>query len=308
MAEGRDLLGVVEPRGTILAMAADASGEPWLVTPLGLLRRTEEGWQALPQGLLPLPPTALIWAGDSLFVGTNSGQIVYSRDGGENWYSGHLRQPVEAVTCLVASPNYERDGVILAGTAGTGILRSTDGGRNWQLSNFGLHDFTILALGAAPEWDRREVAFAGTSHGLYRTPNGGRAWKRMDLGDWVFQAIDITEELALAGTEAQGLFVSVDGGQRWQPLDAPSNMPVINALSVQSGPASGPVCLAGTDDGRILRSEDGGERWTRVAEGPAPILCLARAGQRLYAGLLNKGLLVSEDGGLTWTHDREVAE
>lgn len=308
MAEAQEQLDGLVPEGTILGVAEAADGQAWLLTPLGLLRWAAGGWQPLPQGQLPLPLTSLTWAGDSLFVGTNSGQIVYSRDGGQSWYSGHLRQPVEAVTCLVASPDFERDGVLLAGTAGTGILRSTDGGRNWQLSNFGLHDFTILALGAALEWGRREAAYAGTSHGLYRTPNGGRAWKRIDLGDRTFQSLAISGDLALAGTEAQGLFATTDGGRRWQPIDLPAQTPTINALWVQPGPATQPVCLAGTDDGRILRSEDGGERWNWVAEGPAPILCLARAGQRLYAGLLNEGLLVSEDGGLTWTHDRVVAE
>jgi photosystem II stability/assembly factor-like uncharacterized protein len=209
---------------------------------------------------------------------------------------------------MVASPSFARDRVLLAGTAGTGILRSTDGGRNWQLSNFGLHDFSILAVATAPEWGRREVSFAGTAHGLYRTPNGGRAWKKMDLGDGAFQSLAMADDLALAGTEAQGLLVSNDGGRRWQAVNLPPRAPAINALWIQPEATPNPVCLAGTDDGRILRSEDGGAHWTQVAEGPAPILCLAQAGQRLYAGLLNEGLLVSEDGGLSWARDRALAE
>jgi photosystem II stability/assembly factor-like uncharacterized protein len=285
-------------------MAEAGDGEPWLATPLGLMKRGTEGWQPLPQGQPPLPPSTLACAGKALFVGSSSGQIIYSRDGGETWYSGHLRHPIEAVTSLAVSPNFERDGVLLAGTGGTGILRSTDGGRNWQPASFGLHDFTILALGTASQWGRREVAFAGTVHGLYRSPNGGRAWKSVDIGDWVVQAVAVSGGLVLAGTEAHGLFRSTDGGQRWHPLDLMAEPPAINALWIQPESGARPVCLVGTDDGRILRSEDGGERWTWVADGPAPILCLAQAGKRLYAGLLDEGLLASDDSGLSWARDR----
>jgi photosystem II stability/assembly factor-like uncharacterized protein len=130
----------------------------------------------------------------------------------------------------------------------------------------------------------------------------------MDLGDGAFQCLAIAGDLALAGTEAQGLLVSNDGGRGWQPGDLPPRAPAINALWIQPEARPKPLCLAGTDDGQILRSEDAGEGWTQVGGGPAPILALARAGQRLYAGLLNEGLLVSEDGGLSWTRDRAMAE
>jgi photosystem II stability/assembly factor-like uncharacterized protein len=256
----------------------------------------------LAQGQLPLPASALTVAGNTLLVGSSSGQIAYSRDGGEIWYSGHLRYPVEAVTGLITSPNYEKDGVMLAGTGGTGIQRSTDGGRNWDPASFGLQNFTILALGTVPEWGRREVVFAGTTSGLYRSPNGGRAWKKLDIGDWVFQALAAAGSLVLAGTEGHGVFRSNDGGKRWEAEEMGNEPPAINALWIQPGSGQQVTCLAGTGDGRILRSEDGGKHWNSVTDGPAPIICMGQAGKRLYAGLLDKGVLVSDDG-LSWASE-----
>jgi photosystem II stability/assembly factor-like uncharacterized protein len=291
----------------VLSMAAAADGRLWLVTGSGLVKRGTETWQPLPSGRSIVQPSVLACAGETMFVGNRLGQITYSRDGGETWYGSQLRQPAEGITCLVASPHFEGNGVVLAGTDGSGILRSTDGGRHWEMSSFGLHDFTILALATAPEWGRREVAFAGTAHGLYRSPNGGRAWKNVDIGDWVFQAVAVGGGLVLAGTEAQGLFRSTDGGRCWHPVDLVGATPAINALWIQSGAGARPICLAGTSDGRILRSEDGGEHWTCVANDQAAILCLTQAGERLYAGLLDEGLLVSDDGGQSWIRDRELA-
>ena len=306
MAGGWERIGIVAEGGTVLGMAEVADGQLWLATGSRLVKRGVKGWQLPTPGQPTLQPSTLAHAGGTLLVGSMLGQIAYSRDSGETWYSGHLRQPAEGVTCLAASPNFERDGVILAGTNGSGILRSTDGGRNWEMSSFGLQDFTILTLATAADWGRREVAFAGTAHGLFRSPNGGRAWKNAAIGDWVFQALAVSGALVLVGTEGQGLFRSTDGGQRWSLLDLEGETPAINALWLQPDCGERRVCLAGTSDGRIFRSEDGGEHWTCAYDGQAPILCLAQAGERLYAGLLNEGLLVSEDGGQSWSHGRDL--
>jgi photosystem II stability/assembly factor-like uncharacterized protein len=324
MAEGMgQRVGVISPGGTVLEVAEDGGGGVWLATGAGIFRRHGGSWRPLAQGQPLTQVSALVCAGEVLFAGGGLGQIAYSRDGGQSWYRGQLSQTSEPITCLAISPAYQRDGVVLAGTNGAGILRSTDGGRRWESSGFGLQDFSILALAAAPGWGWREVVFAGTAHGLYRSPNGGRAWKRSDsgFGDPAVQSIAVSPDFErdgtiLAGTEADGLLRSTDGGKTWQMSSiAERESPPINALWLHPGFATTPICLAGTGDGRIFRSLDGGASWSAVATGSAPVLCLSgvgsdtspAAGQRLYAGLHDEGMLVSEDGGQTWSQERGLA-
>ena len=312
MARAWEQVAVVAPGGTVSGVNQDNRGRCWLATGAGIFLRSGDAWEPLPQGQPLSQVSALVSAGELLIAGNSLGQIVYSRDGGETWFQSHVAQSSEPVTCLIASPNARRDGVVLAGTNGAGILRATDGGRYWKLSSFGLQDFTVMALATAPTWGRREVVFAGTAHGLYRSPNGGRAWKRVPLGDWAFQAVAVSPDFGrdgtvFSGTEAMGLFRSTDAGKTWQRIDVAAEAPPINTLWLHPGFASTPVCLAGTGDGRILRSEDGGEKWSCVAQGHAPVLCLAVAGERLYAGLHDRGLLVSDDDGHSWRAESDLA-
>lgn len=311
-------VGIIAPGGTVFNIVSGAEGRLWLATGAGIFRRDDGAWHPLRQAQPVSQLTALTSAGSVLLASGGLGQIAYSTNGGETWYQGRLGQVEEPVTCLVASPAFQHDGVVLAGTEGAGILRSTDGGRNWDLSNFGLQDFSIIALATTPEWGRREVVFAATAHGLYRSPNGGRAWKKSDagLGDAIVLSLAASPNFAqdsilFAGTEANGLFRSTDGGKTWHPwgqgLGMHNSFPPVNALWLHPNFAAMPVCLAGMGDGRLFRSQDGGAHWTCVTSEHAPVFCLANVGAQLYAGLHEQGLLSSHDDGRTWAQERELA-
>ena len=168
---------IIAPGGTVFNIVADSAGRIWLSTDAGIFSQTDHGWRPLAQGQPLARINALAWAGTTLFAGGEQGQIVYFADEGQQWYRGRTGQTEAVITCLAAAPNFHQKGVLLAGTDGGGLLRSTDGGRNWQPANFGLQEFTVMALATAPTWERRELAFAATTHGFYRSPNGGRDWK-----------------------------------------------------------------------------------------------------------------------------------
>ena len=313
-------LGIVASGGTVSSIAVDSAGCPWLATEAGLFYWEEDSWRPAAHGQPFSSVSALTKAGKTLVAGNSAGQIAFSDDGGLKWYLGHIGQANEPITCLAASPSFDRDGVLLAGTNGAGVLRSTDGGRRWQLSNFGLQGFAVLAVATAPQWSRREVAFVATSQGLYRSPNGGRAWKHSNLGlhEAIVQSVAPSPHFeqdgtVWAGTETHGLFRSVDGGQTWHAVPLPSSkaaskdMLSINAIWLQSDSAFTVTVLVGAGDGRIFRSGDDGSSWECVASAPYPILCLAQAGRLLYAGLYRHGLLISTDGGATWQVDSGLA-
>ena len=77
----------------------------------------------------------------------------------------------------------------------------------------------------SPEFGQDHIAFAATASGLYRTRNGGKSWRELDLefeGPGV-QCLAISQDFAvdrlvLAGTEARGLLISRDGGGQWEEV------------------------------------------------------------------------------------------
>lgn len=223
-----------------------------------------------------------------LLVGGGPYGVAYSPDEGANWQAAWVSGIDAAVLALAPDPNVADSGVVLAATEGEGILRTTDRGGYWSVCNFGLRNYTVLALAWAPpaaqkQWPRREIVFAGTEEGVYRSPNGGRGWKRAECAEAVYQFIAVSpsfhnDGMVLAGTESDGLWRSTDGGRSFaQVADAPTQ---VNALCVwqdrwflsdmsqlwhsqdgvewqpiaQSQPA---LVLRGTQDGILAGTEDG---------------------------------------------------
>lgn len=316
MAADWQRLDPIEAGGTVFQIQTSAT-RVWLGTRAGLLRSDLYAWQPEPVAQ-PLPYlSALYAAGGRLLAGGPRGQLLYSTDDGATWYQGRAPQIQQAlISALAVSPAFRRDGVVLAGTDGAGVLRSTNGGTDWQLTNFGLQDLHVVALATAPgeaqlgiPYHRvgRWPAFAATTSGLYRSPNGGRAWQPVALGpaDVTVQALAVSPTFAqdgvvFAGTEAHGLFRSADRGQTWSALDLGlERPPAINALWLHPAFAETAICLIGTADGRVLHSDDGGAHWNVVHTGDAAVLTLGGASM-LYAGLYDAGVLRSDDLGASW--------
>jgi len=145
--------------GSILQIASDGKGQIWAASPAGLFHRKKETWRAAVNGL-PFVQTGAVACVPGLenrppllLAAGLDGGVARSLDGGGTWQSCWIEQSKAPVGCFAASPNFSRDGVLLAGTqGGDGVLRSTDGGRFWNLSNFGLRNFEIYALVTAGEW------------------------------------------------------------------------------------------------------------------------------------------------------------
>jgi photosystem II stability/assembly factor-like uncharacterized protein len=292
--------------GTILQIAA-ANGGLWLASPAGLFNKVDSGWQLSAQNLPLIQPAAVFAGGKILLVSGMNGEIYRSLDQGLNWETCRKEQSRAPVLCFTASPNLAQDGVLLAGTAGDGILRSRDSGRTWHLSNFGLRDFTIFSLSAGPKWDRREPVLAGAEHGLYISPNAGRAWKPAGLESEVILALACWlgpdgDESIFVGLEEKGLYRSVDNGGIWVRVDTG----IAGALTVNAIACHGSNLLVGTSEVGLLRSRDRGLTWVRTEEAPDAIMCLAHSGEKLWLGTAGYGLWSSQDGGGCWAQEKTL--
>lgn len=199
------------------------------------------------------------------FAGLN-GALLRSHDGGRAWQRCRLPAPPPAISALAISPGYAGDGTVFAGTSEDGVLVSSDRGQNWAAWNFGLLDLNILCLGISPDFAADETIFAGTESGLFRSTNGGRAWKEISLPTGFDAILSLAlstnfaqDGILFAGTENNGLLISRDRGKSWGSLsETTSSAPVNQILLSASGAADEIVILHG---GALLLSNDGGQTW-----------------------------------------------
>ena len=286
-------LGHIVTGGTALAISGDSRGRVFIASPAGLFRGDGETFSLVARGFPFLQTSATFVVNDIVYVAGLPEGLMRSHNGGDIWDKCWAEQIRSPIVCFAASPRFNHDGVIFAGTQSDGVLRSVDGGKHWALSNFGLRNFSALALAVAPGWGRREFMFLGTENGVYRSPNGGRAWKAAGLEGQVVQAIAVSpnfseDKTVFAGTESKGLFRSGDGGESWTRVKS-FELESVNVLCYFEK-----YLLAATDGDAILRSSDDGESWSR-SNKTSSALCVARVGDKLYAGV-EDGVMRSDDG------------
>jgi photosystem II stability/assembly factor-like uncharacterized protein len=218
-----------------------------------------------------------------VFAGV-SGGVLRSLDGGVTWQPSPLPPPPPIVSGLALSPGYARDGTVLAATVEDGVFRSGDRGSQWESWNFGLLDLDVYCIAISPafagplearplEASGDETLYVGTETGIFRSTNGGRAWREVgfdtDLAPVLSLALspDYARDGCLyAGTASQGMYRSGDRGRTWERVGEA-------APSLAGGPAQSVSAL-------LLSPEY-----------PAKPQVLA---------MLANDLLVSRDGGATW--------
>jgi hypothetical protein len=266
----------------IILSISESKESAWAAGPNGLFEIGSEQLSPLPQ---PMERLASVLALDSrLLVGGAPYGVAYTPDQGQNWQAAWMSGCQSPVLVLAADPDVVNSGVVLAGTEGEGVLRSTDRGGYWLPCNFGLRNYMILSLVWAPpappkQWPRREVVFATTEEGIYRSPNAGRAWKRAECPEAVYQIVAVSPQyhadgLVLVGAEEEGLWRSADGGRTFARVESAPTQ--VNALCAW-------------EDGWLLSdieqlwSSKDGETWQPV-EGSEPALVLRKRADGIWAG------------------------
>jgi photosystem II stability/assembly factor-like uncharacterized protein len=323
--------------GTVAGLAAvagpDGAATVYAATPVGVLRSDDGGATWAPTSTTAAVPFAVAVAASpdlardgTLFAAARDG-LYRSRDAGRAWERVLLGGPIFAVA---VSPTFAEDRTLLVATAEDGVLRSEDGGTTWGGANAGLLDLTVLSLALSPRFDEDRTAFAGTASGLYRTRNGGKAWREVDLGaddllgdagedaednadgaagagELAVQALAVSpafgrDRLVLAATEAHGLLRSDDAGATWEPIDDLAGRGV-TALATAARRGGPPRIAAATEDG-VLVSDDGGETWAETGPTPGPALALAFVGgegaESLLVGLAGRGVARLSGDGRGW--------
>jgi photosystem II stability/assembly factor-like uncharacterized protein len=327
-----------------------AGAAPWIAASKeartgGLFRLDSDTgeWKKLTAGLPPEVEARCLAAspdGRTLYVGTQNGPYR-STDAGESWRALGLPGKEQLVWSIALHPKNPR--TLYVGTQGTTIYRSRDGGESWQeltpAEPKGLvkMSFPCRVIRLALDPSEPERVYAGLEvGGVLRSRDGGDTWEGCNESLLEFtkeprlrsrivsdtETEGMMDSHALATTAAKpgavflanrmGLWLSEDGGIRWQEMGIGRFSPLTYARDVkvsQHDPRTLYAALspaAVSDEGSLWRSRDLGQSWQRfdrdvavkstlmiIAESPARperVYCATRRGQ----------VIGTENGGRDW--------
>ncbi len=233
-----------------------------------------------------------------LYVGSASGGLWKTINGGTTWSPIFDDQPVSSIGDLALEPGNSE--VIYVGTGeanvrnsvsfGNGVYKSTDGGNSW--THLGLGDTDrISRIVINPK--NPNVVFVGAlgraygpnqERGVYRSTDAGDSWRKvlftddrhgvadMDINPqnpnivyaalWHFERKPWTFK---SGDTLGGLYRSVDGGLTWDKLT--NGLPqLVGRIAVKVAPSNPDVVYAMTEakEGTLYRSDNGGDTFRLV--------------------------------------------
>ena len=163
---------------------------------------------------------------NTIWAGTDDGQLWITRDGGKNW-SNLTPQEIPAwrkITQLEAS--HFDDNSAYASASGFRIddlrpyiYRTHDGGKSWQLITHGLPDSPVDAVREDPE--RKGLLFAGTETGVWVSFDDGDNWQslQLNLPRTSMRDLWIHENDLIVATHGRGFWI-LDDISALRQLDA----------------------------------------------------------------------------------------
>jgi photosystem II stability/assembly factor-like uncharacterized protein len=162
---------------------------------------------------------------DTAKMGISGGPYTNEGAGGENY----------GTIAYVAESPHEA-GVMYTGSDDGLVHLTRDGGKTWtNITPAGLGETLVNSIEVSPH-EKGTVYIATTRYkvndfppSLYKTTNYGKTWTRINTGipngafTRVVREDNVRKDLLYAGTEI-GVYISYDGGERWQPFQ--SNLPI----------------------------------------------------------------------------------
>ena len=224
-------------------------------------------------------------------------------------------------TVNVIAINPSDPDVMYVGTENAGVYKSINGGISWQPVHNGLGRAWIHSIVIDPA-DPRTVYVGVSTGGVYKTMDGGQIWFEANTGlsDFGWEgaatlALDPQDSQHLLFTAQNGLYETVNGGDRWVKIHSsypsicfldvefhPKDSHTLFAVARYSEPEEGDPCHGG-----IYKSEDGGQTWEgiglegiRIHSDLHQTLAIdQQTGDLLYVPT-DEGIYGSKDGGASW--------
>lgn len=235
-----------------------------------------------------------------VYVGTASGGVWKSKNGGVSWRPIFDSQDVSSIGDIALEP--ENHDVVYVGTGesnvrnsvsfGRGVYKSTDGGETWR--HMGLDETEhISRIVINPR--QPNIVYAGAlghafgpnkERGVFMSKDGGETWDKvlykderhgvsdMDIDyqnpNIVYAALWLFERKPwtfASGSEEGGVYKSVDGGRTWKKLTR--GLPkLVGRIGVKVSRSNPDVVyvIAEYREGTLYRSDDRGETFSLVSK------------------------------------------
>jgi hypothetical protein len=130
-----------------------------------------------------------------------------------------------------------------------------------------------ICLAISPDFTQDETLYVGTDSGIFRSTNGGRAWREVDFPLELAPVLSLAlspayskDGILFAGTESHGVHRSEDRGHTWTRLGEDAVRNAVNAILLSPEfPEQADVLVMLSD--RFLLSRDGGQSWSAWETG-----------------------------------------
>jgi photosystem II stability/assembly factor-like uncharacterized protein len=164
---------------------------------------------------------------DHIVLGTSSGQLYKSEDGGRSWARfARIGTDDYVLDHIVISPTNSKLMFVSAWsvehqTDAGDLFRSNDGGKSWTTLAFP-HNKSIRAMAVAPSDEN--VIVIGALDGVFRSDDRGNNWHRMSPPNHA--EIKNIESIAIDPKDPNTVYAgtwhlawkTTDGGQNWHPI------------------------------------------------------------------------------------------
>lgn len=237
---------------------------------------------------------------DTLYLACGNG-ILRSQDGGEHWrmVTGWRESDITDITIDPENGNH------VYAASYWGVTVSMDGGDTWTARNDGLKETYSRAIVVDMADPSRLILGCGA--GVYISNNRAKSWEPAEgsTRSAIF-SIDrspINQEIWIAGSEGDGVYMSWDDGKTWNPVA--DEFRESNVYSVSCDPGSVDQMAAGGWGIGVLVSQDRGHTWHHRASGlpssnVTQVTFDASGSDRLWASTFEEGTWYSDDFGVNW--------
>ncbi|QLH53152.1 MAG: Glycosyl hydrolase, BNR repeat precursor [Candidatus Kapaibacterium sp.] len=179
-----------------------------------------ESWKEINNGFPKKYCSSFAFIYANIFVGTYGG-IWRSTDNGESWWPVNYGLNYTRVYSLAV-----KDTILFAGTETGAVYRSTNLGESWEQVKNGFTSDNAYAVAVVGN------TIVGGGIGIFFSTDNGETWLKSDLVNVKISSIFTQDNMVFAGTEKNGVYMSVSKGSTWFPINDGLKNLYVQSLSI----------------------------------------------------------------------------